>query len=203
MRQALEGFEGCGLKATAKHTVFADGNAAANVMFIGEAPGRDEDIQGLPFVGRSGQLLDRMLAAIGLDRTNVYIANILPWRPPGNRNPTTAEMAICLPFIERHIDLANPRLLVFLGGVSAKALLDTSEGIMRLRGRWRSYRVGDREIPAPLRSGPAGSLEFTIPEAPAGDYFVRLRVDGLNSRLVDRSVSPPVFYASQQVTINP
>ena len=117
-------------------------------MLIGEAPGRDEDIQGLPFVGRSGQLLDKMLAAIDLDRTKVYISNILPWRPPGNRTPTTQEMAICLPFIERHIALAAPEILVFVGGVSAKTLLDTSQGIMRLRGKWQTYICDGREIPA-------------------------------------------------------
>ena len=112
LRDALASFEGCALKATATNLVFADGNPAARVMVVGEAPGREEDRQGLPFVGESGQLLDRMLAAIGLDRGSVYIANILPWRPPGNRKPTQQEIAICLPFIERHIELSAAEFLV-------------------------------------------------------------------------------------------
>lgn len=148
LKQALSDFEGCALKFTAKNLVFADGNPESDLMFVGEAPGRDEDIQGLPFVGRAGQLLDRMLAAIGRDRQSVYITNVLNWRPPGNRAPTPAEQAICQPFIERHIELANPEVLVFLGGVSAKQLLNTTTGIMRLRGKWNVYRAGDREIPA-------------------------------------------------------
>lgn len=148
LRRAIEGFQGCGLKATAKHTVFADGNPGARVMLVGEAPGRDEDIQGLPFAGRSGQLLDLMLAAIGLDRDQVYISNVLPWRPPGNRAPANAEIAVCLPFIERHIELMAPEILVLLGGVSTKALLGSQEGITRLRGRWKIYHYGERQIPA-------------------------------------------------------
>ncbi len=148
LKQALSDFEGCALKFTAKNLVFADGNPEAELMFVGEAPGRDEDIQGLPFVGRAGQLLDRMLTAIGRDRQSVYITNVLNWRPPGNRAPTPAEQAICQPFIERHIELAKPEVLVFLGGVSAKQLLNTTTGIMRLRGKWNVYRAGDREIPA-------------------------------------------------------
>ncbi|NGO54356.1 uracil-DNA glycosylase [Allomesorhizobium camelthorni] len=132
-------FEGCNLKFTAKNTVFADGNPDAAVMLVGEAPGRDEDVEGLPFVGRSGQLLDRMLAAIGLDRTSVYIANVIPWRPPGNRTPTPHETEICRPFIERQIELAGPKLLITLGGPSAKLLLNTVDGILRLRGNWRSH----------------------------------------------------------------
>ena len=148
LKEALSNFEGCSLKYTAKNLVFADGNPDAELMFVGEAPGRDEDIQGLPFVGRAGQLLDRMLAAIGRDRQSAYITNTLNWRPPGNRNPTPAEQAICQPFIERHIEIKNPKVLVFLGGVAAKQLLDTSTGIMRLRGKWHVYRVGGLEIPA-------------------------------------------------------
>lgn len=146
LRAALEGFDGCGLKATAKSLVFADGNPNAPLMLVGEAPGAEEDRQGLPFVGASGQLLDRMLAAIGLDRTSVYIANILPWRPPGNRKPTTQETLTCLPFIERHIELVAPKLLVLLGGTSVSTLLDTIEGITRLRGKWQTYQAGERQI---------------------------------------------------------
>ncbi|PBB70691.1 uracil-DNA glycosylase [Mesorhizobium sp. WSM4312] len=139
LRQHMAAFDGCNLKATAKNLVFADGNPDAEVMLVGEAPGRDEDIEGLPFVGRSGRLLDRMLAAIGLDRTSVYIANVIPWRPPGNRTPTPHETEICRPFIERQIELVNPKVLVNLGGPSAKTLLNTSEGILRLRGNWRVH----------------------------------------------------------------
>ncbi|MEM7070044.1 MAG: uracil-DNA glycosylase [Pseudomonadota bacterium] len=136
LHEILSGFDGCNLKRTAKNTVFADGNPKAKLMFIGEAPGRDEDIQGLPFVGRAGQLLDRMLTAIDLDRESVYITNVLPWRPPGNRTPTPQETEICRPFIERHIELVAPDVIVLLGGSSAKTLLKTTNGIMRLRGKW-------------------------------------------------------------------
>jgi DNA polymerase len=139
LRECMAGFEGCNLKFTAKNMVFADGNPQANVMFVGEAPGRDEDLEGKPFVGRSGQLLDRMLSAIGLDRSSAYISNVIPWRPPGNRAPTPQETEICRPFIERHIELVKPKVLVHLGGASAKTLLNTTEGILRLRGNWRNY----------------------------------------------------------------
>lgn len=139
LREAMAGFAGCPLKATAKNLVFADGNPRAKIMLVGEAPGRDEDIQGLPFVGRSGQLLDRMLASIGLSRDTVYISNVLPWRPPGNRTPTPAETAMCLPFILRHIELVGPKVLVCIGGVSAKELFGTKTGITRLRGQWKDF----------------------------------------------------------------
>jgi len=141
LRAAIEGFEGCALKRTAKTTVFCDGNPDADIMIVGEAPGADEDRMGKPFVGVSGQLLDRMLGFIGLKReTDFYITNILPWRPPGNRTPTTAEIALCVPFIERHIALKRPKMLILAGGVSAKTLFQTSEGIMKLRGRWFEFR---------------------------------------------------------------
>src|SRR5579871_1703961 len=146
LRAMLERFEGCGLRFTAKRLVFADGNPKARVMIVGEAPGRDEDIAGLPFVGRSGQLLDRMLAAIGLDRKSVYIANLVPWRPPGNRTPTPQESQICLPFLKRQIELADPDILLCLGGPSSAALLGMTDGIRKFRGRWRTYRIGTREI---------------------------------------------------------
>jgi uracil-DNA glycosylase len=146
LRAAMERFEGCNLRLTTKNLVFADGNREASIMAVGEAPGRDEDLQGLPFVGRSGQLLDRMLATIGLDRDKVYIANVIAWRPPGNRTPTPAETEICRPFIERHIELVDPKILLLLGGASAKTLLKTSDGILRLRGKWRKYRCGGHEI---------------------------------------------------------
>ena len=143
LAEALARFEGCALKQSATNLVFADGNPESQVMLIGEAPGRDEDLRGLPFVGRSGKLLDRMLAAIGLDRTKVYISNILFWRPPANRSPTNEEMAVCLPFVMRHVTLVKPKVVVALGGVAAKQLLDTTEGIMRLRGRWQTLALPD------------------------------------------------------------
>ena len=148
LQAAVESFEGCALKATAMRTVFADGNPQARIMFVGEGPGAEEDREGLPFVGRSGKLLDRMLAAIGLDRTSAYIANIIPWRPPGNRTPTPQESAICLPFIKRQIELADPDILVCLGGPSATTLLELREGITRTRGRWFEYDTGKRKIKA-------------------------------------------------------
>jgi DNA polymerase len=148
LRAMLEQFGGCALKSTATRLVFADGNPQARVMFVGEAPGREEDIEGLPFVGRSGQLLNRMLAAIGLDRTSAYIANVIPWRPPGNRTPTPQETQICLPFIQRQIELVNPDVLVTLGNPSTQTLLSTRDGIMKTRGRWFDYDTGSRVIRA-------------------------------------------------------
>ncbi len=147
LREALSQFDECSLKRTAKNLVFGDGAPTSRIVFVGEAPGRDEDIQGLPFVGRSGQLLDRMLAAIGLDRTSSYITNIIPWRPPGNRNPTSEETAMCIPFLDRHLELISPIAVIALGGVSAKQLLDTTDGIMRLRGKWKQIAVGDQDVP--------------------------------------------------------
>lgn len=149
LRAALADFEGCALKRTATNLVFADGNPEAQVMLVGEAPGEDEDRQGLPFVGASGKLLDRMLGWIGLDRQRAYITNILPWRPPGNRSPTPAEIAACMPFIARHIELVAPKLLILLGGTSAKTLLDRAEGITRLRGRWFDYQSPGLAAPVP------------------------------------------------------
>lgn len=155
LRKAMDGFTGCNLRRTAKQLVFADGNPQAGIMLIGEAPGRDEDLQGLPFVGRSGQLLDRMLAAIGLTRDDVYISNVIPWRPPGNRTPTPAETLICRPFIERHIALADPRIVVLLGGAAAKALLDTQDGILKTRGRWIEAELGGKTRPVLATLHPA------------------------------------------------
>jgi uracil-DNA glycosylase family 4 len=147
LRAVLENFDGCALNATATRLVFADGNPEAALMLVGEAPGGDEDRQGKPFVGRAGRLLDKMLLAIGLDRHQVYIANIVPWRPPGNRTPTPQETAICLPFIQRQIELAAPRFLVTLGAPSTQTLLGVN-GIMRSRGRWTSCTIAGRAIPA-------------------------------------------------------
>ena len=148
LKAALEAFEGCALKRTATNTVFADGTPAGGILFIGEAPGRDEDRSGKPFVGRAGQLLDKMLLAIGLDRNvNAYITNVINWRPPDNRDPSPEEAAQCLPFLRRHIELAQPQLIVLLGAVAARHVVGGSEGIMKLRGRWMEYRVADRMVP--------------------------------------------------------
>ena len=147
---ALAGFDDCGLKKTATNLVFFDGNPSARLVFIGEAPGAEEDRQGLPFVGPSGRLLDRMLASIGLDRTQILIANTVFWRPPGNRNPTTTEMAMCLPFVERLIELVDPEFLVTLGGAAAKSLLARTESVGRLRGQWLSYSTPG--LPRPVQA---------------------------------------------------
>lgn len=154
---ALSTFDGCPLKETAINLCFADGNPEAGIMLIGEAPGAQEDRQGKPFVGPSGQLLDRMLATIGLDRTKVYITNVIYWRPPGNRSPTAAEIAICQPFLERQIELIQPKFLLFVGGIAARALLGRSEGVTKLRGRPFVYELpeGGREIPALVMFHPA------------------------------------------------
>lgn len=141
LRAAIAAFDGCALKRTATNTVVGTGDEAAALMVVGEAPGGEEDRRGLPFVGPAGKLLDRMLAAIGLERSAVYITNILPWRPPGNRSPTAEEIALCQPFVERQIELVQPRILVLVGGISAKSLLDKREGITRLRGTWREFFV--------------------------------------------------------------
>jgi uracil-DNA glycosylase family 4 len=145
----VAGFDDCPLKRTATKTVFIDGNPAAPLLFIGEAPGAEEDRIGRPFVGRAGQLLDRMLAAIGLDRDQVQITNVIYWRPPGNRKPTTAEIAACLPFVLRHIALAAPRVVVLCGGTAASALLPVTDGITRLRGRWFELAVPGLATPVP------------------------------------------------------
>ena len=148
LRAAMEAFDGCALKRTATNTVFADGVAEGRIMLIGEAPGRDEDRIGKPFVGRAGQLLDKMLASIGLDRkANAYITNVINWRPPDNRDPSPEEAAACLPFLRRHIELANPGLIILLGAVAARHVVGISDGIMKLRGRWLEYRVGDHMVP--------------------------------------------------------
>jgi uracil-DNA glycosylase family 4 len=175
LRAILETFEGCPLKATATQLVFADGNPKARVMFVGEAPGRDEDIEGLPFVGRSGKLLDRMLAAIGLDRTSVYIANIVPWRPPGNRTPTPQESQICLPFILRQIELVDPDILVCLGGPSAQTLLGIKDGITKTRGRWFTFNTGKRDIRAMPTFHPAFLLRSPLQKRFAWRDFLAIK----------------------------
>jgi uracil-DNA glycosylase len=175
LRALLAGFAGCTLAATATQLVFADGNPQARVMFVGEAPGRDEDIAGLPFVGRSGKLLDLMLAAIGLDRTKAYIANVVPWRPPGNRTPTPQETSICLPFIRRQIELANPDILVCLGQPATQTLLATREGITKTRGRWFKYDTGSREIRALATYHPAFLLRSPLQKRFAWRDFLALK----------------------------
>jgi uracil-DNA glycosylase family 4 len=149
LEAAIAGFDGCTLKRTATNTVIADGNPAAPIMIIGEAPGADEDRIGRPFVGRAGQLLDRMLAAIGLDREGVLITNVIYWRPPGNRTPTTDEIAACVPFVLRHVALVRPKVLVLAGGTAARALLPPGPGITRLRGRWFDLAVPGLDQPVP------------------------------------------------------
>ncbi len=175
LRRILDRFEGCALRVTAKTLVFADGNPQARVMFVGEAPGREEDLEGLPFVGRSGQLLDRMMAAIGLDRSGAYIANIIPWRPPGNRTPTPQESQICLPFIRRQIELADPDILVCLGGPAAQTLLGVKDGILKTRGRWFPYDTGTREIRAVATLHPAYLLRQPLQKRLAWRDFLALK----------------------------
>lgn len=155
LEKAVAAFDGCALKRTAKNTCFARGNDKAKVMLIGEAPGRDEDLQGKPFVGRAGRLLDKMLAAIGLDESAVYITNTIYWRPPGNRTPTAEEIGACAPFLARQIELLDPLVIVLLGGAAAKSVLDTTEGIMRLRGKWKLYSAKGRDIPTLATLHPA------------------------------------------------
>jgi DNA polymerase len=175
LQALLTGFEGCTLRTTATQLVFADGNPQSRVMFVGEAPGYDEDIVGRPFVGRSGKLLDRMMAAIGLDRTSAYIANVVPWRPPGNRTPTPQETAICLPFIRRQIELADPDILVCLGGPAMQTLLGIKDGITRSRGRWFPYDTGRREIRALATFHPAFLLRSPLQKRFAWRDFLALK----------------------------
>ena len=152
LRDALAAFDGCALKKTAKNLVFADGNPQGPLMIIGEAPGGEEDRQGVPFVGPAGKLLDLMLGSIGLNREQAYVTNILPWRPPGNRSPTDAEIAACLPFINRHIELVSPKILILVGGTAAKSILKKTQGITRLRGQWYSYASSDDKDPIDTRA---------------------------------------------------
>ena len=148
LQSFIENYDECELSHTARSTVFCDGNVDAEVMLIGEAPGNQEDIEGKPFVGKSGQLLDKILETININRTNCYISNIIPWRPPGNRNPTAEEINTCLPFIKKHIQLINPKILMLVGSISAKSILDQTIGITKLRGIWHLYKDKNIEIPA-------------------------------------------------------
>lgn len=155
LRAVMDAYEGCALKKRATQLCFADGNPEAEIMFVGEGPGEQEDLKGKPFVGKAGQLLDRMMGAIGLDRTKVYIANMVPWRPPGNRDPTPEELALCAPFLHRQVELVAPKLLVTLGNVPTKALFDTNTGITRMRGQWRDLTIGSHTVPALATLHPA------------------------------------------------
>ena len=175
LKTAVESFEGCALKAHASKTVFGNGNLQAKVMFVGEAPGADEDRTGIPFVGRCGQLLDKMLEAIKLNRRDCFISNILPWRPPGNRTPTEGEVAVCLPFIKKQIDLVNPDILVMLGGSAANALLSNGEPISKLRGKWLTYiSASGKKIDVIATFHPAYLLRNSLYKAKAWSDFLRL-----------------------------
>lgn len=176
LKKIVADFDGCALKLTAKSTVFGAGNEKAELMFIGEAPGADEDRCGLPFVGRSGRLLEKILEAIDLKREDVYITNIVLWRPPGNRTPTDSEIAICLPFIKRQIELISPKIIVFLGGSSANALLDNTDSISRLRGKWLEYSLSKKQtIPAIATFHPAFLLRNPASKAKVWADFLRIQ----------------------------
>ena len=175
LNSAIENFEGCALKAHASKTVLGNGALDAKVMFIGEAPGADEDRTGVPFVGKCGQLLDKMLEAINLNRRDCYISNILPWRPPGNRTPTDGEVAVCLPFVKKQIDLISPDIIVMLGGSSANAILDNSEPISKLRGKWLEYTAENgKKIDVIATFHPAYLLRNSSQKAKAWSDFLRL-----------------------------
>lgn len=189
LKDALISFDGCALKKTAKNIVFGQGNPHSEVMFIGEAPGADEDRLGLPFVGVSGQLLDKMMLAIGLSRqTNAYISNIIPWRPPGNRNPSSVEIALCIPFIQRHIELVAPKIIIALGGTAFSALINTPETISKARGVWHSYQSPGLVAPVLLMPvfHPAFLLRTPAQKKNAWRDFLNIRqkLDELNTMLV-------------------
>lgn len=175
LREIMNAFEGCALRTTAKQLVFGDGSPQARLMLVGEAPGFEEDQTGVPFVGRSGQLLDRMLGAIGIARSEVYIANIVPWRPPGNRDPSIHETQICLPFIQRQIELVDPQVLVCLGKPSTATLLGVTDGIRRTRGRWFTYKAEARDIRAMPTYHPAYLLRTPIEKRLAWRDFLAIR----------------------------
>lgn len=187
LRDALEAFEECALKRTATQLVFADGSETARIMLIGEAPGAEEDRAGRPFVGPAGQLLDRMLASIGLDRTSVRIVNVVPWRPPGNRTPSETEIAQCLPFLHRHIALVRPQVLLLLGAVAVRAILGGKDGISRVRGTWKSADIPglDRKIPTLPTFHPAYLLRQPQAKRHAWSDLLRLRQECVESGVID------------------
>ncbi|ODT69530.1 MAG: uracil-DNA glycosylase [Pelagibacterium sp. SCN 63-23] len=176
LRQILDSYDGCGLKFRATQLVFADGNPEARIMLIGEAPGAEEDRQGKPFVGRSGQLLDRMLAAIGLDRDSVYIVNTVPWRPPGNRTPTPEEMELCLPFLHRQVELVSPRLVMTLGGPAMQTVFKTNAGIIKMRGKWQNVSIGAHGVDAMPTLHPAYLLRNPAAKQQAWRDLLSLRM---------------------------
>jgi uracil-DNA glycosylase family 4 len=176
LEATLAAFDGCPLKKTAKNLCFARGNSQARMMLIGEAPGRDEDLDGRPFVGRAGQLLDKMLAAIGIGPEDAYITNVVYWRPPGNRTPTPQEVQACQPFLHRQIELVAPEILVLLGGAAAKQVLGTDQGIMKLRGKWRDYEAGGRAIRAMATLHPAFLLRNPVSKRMAWRDLLMIRV---------------------------
>lgn len=175
LRTSLEAFEGCSLKATAKSLCFYRGAAQAPLMIIGEAPGRDEDLEGKPFVGRAGQLLDRMLAAAGWNEADVHITNVVYWRPPGNRPPTPQETEVCRPFLERQIELVAPRALLLLGGSATKQIFRTDEGILKVRGKWKTLEFGQLKVPALASLHPAYLLRTPIAKRQAWRDFLSVR----------------------------
>ena len=176
LRELVENFDGCSLKLTANKTVFGYGNEKAKLLLIGEAPGADEDRSGVPFVGRSGQLLEKMLNAIGVQRDECFITNVLPWRPPGNRTPTEGEIAVCLPFLKRQIDLVSPEIIMILGGSAANALLDNGEPISKLRGKWLEYKTSNgKKIPVLASFHPAYLLRNSGQKAKAWVDMLRMK----------------------------
>ena len=175
LRAAMDAYDGCALKHRATQLCFADGNPEAEIMLVGEGPGEQEDQQGKPFVGRAGQLLDRMLGAIGLDRTKVYIANMVPWRPPGNRNPTPEELALCAPFLYRQVELVGPKLLVTLGNVPTQFLFGTTQGITRMRGQWKTLTINSLSVPTLPTLHPAFLLRTPSAKAQAWKDMLSLK----------------------------
>lgn len=185
LKAIMAAYDGCGLKARATQLCFADGNPEAEIMLVGEAPGSEEDLQGKPFVGRAGQLLDRMLKAIGLDRTKVFIVNTVPWRPPGNREPSPEEMALCQPFLHRQIELVAPKLMVTLGNVPTKALFQTTTGILRMRGQWKELTIGSHAVPTLAMLHPAYLLRQPGSKALAWRDMLALK-----QRMMETGVGP-------------
>ena len=177
LRAVMDAYDGCVLKKRATQLVFADGNPEAKIMMVGEGPGAEEDRLGKPFVGRAGQLLDRMLAAIGLDRTKVYIVNMVPWRPPGNREPTPEELALCTPFVYRQIELVAPKILVTLGNVPTQALFETKAGITRMRGQWRDIAINGLTLPTLPTLHPAYLLRQPAAKAQAWQDMLSLKAE--------------------------
>ena len=183
LQAILGSYDGCGLKLRATQLVFADGNPEAEIMLIGEAPGAEEDRQGKPFVGKSGQLLDRMLGAIGLDRTKVYIANTVPWRPPGNRTPTPEEMALCLPFLHRQVELVAPRIVMTLGGPAMQTVFSTSNGIIKMRGKWSNVAIGNHTADAMPTLHPAYLLRNPAAKQQAWKDMLSLKLKMMELRV--------------------